>query len=77
MNAFKSKAFTMQNAAAVEALYSASYAENFLECMENLPNDLQKNISKLREYDFLLHRVRLDYQILPFPSICWFLFHAL
>lgn len=66
---------TMQNAAAVEALYSATYAENFLECMENLPNELQKNISRLREYDFLLHRVSWSFLSIQcffskyFPSV--------
>jgi len=41
----------MQNQAAVEALYSATFVEDYLDCIENLPNELQRNFSTLREYD--------------------------
>jgi len=41
----------MQNQAAVEALYSATFVEDYLDCVENLPNDLQRHLSRLREYD--------------------------
>lgn len=41
----------MLNQAVVEALYSATYIENYLDCVENLPNDLQRYISRLRELD--------------------------
>jgi len=41
----------MQNAAAVEALYSATFVEDYLDCVENLPNDLQRHLSRLREFD--------------------------
>ena len=41
----------MLNHAAVEALCSATYLENYLECMENLPDDLQRVVSQLRELD--------------------------
>lgn len=39
------------NQAAVEALCSATYLENYLETMENLPDDLQRVVSQLRELD--------------------------
>ena len=39
------------NHAAVEALCSATYLENYLETMENLPDDLQRVVSQLRELD--------------------------
>jgi len=42
---------SMLNQAAVEALCSAAYMENYLECMENLPDDLQRSVSLLRELD--------------------------
>lgn len=41
----------MLNQAVVEALYSATYIENYLDCVENLPNDLQRYVSRLRELD--------------------------
>jgi inhibitor-of-growth protein 1 len=41
----------MQNVAAVEALYSATFMEDYLDCVENLPNDLQRHLSRLREFD--------------------------
>lgn len=41
----------MLNQAAVEALCSATYLENYLDCMENLPDDLQRSVSLLRELD--------------------------
>ncbi len=42
---------SMLNQAAVEALCSATYLENYLDCMENLPDDLQRSVSQLRELD--------------------------
>lgn len=39
------------NQAAVEALYSATYIEDYLDCVENLPDDVQRNLSQLRELD--------------------------
>ena len=39
------------NQAAVEALCSATYLENYLETMENLPDDLQRIVTQLRELD--------------------------
>ncbi|KAK0164750.1 hypothetical protein PV328_003333 [Microctonus aethiopoides] len=41
----------MLNQAVVEALYSATYIENYLDCVENLPNDIQRHVSRLRELD--------------------------
>jgi hypothetical protein len=38
----------MQNQAAVEALYSATFVEDYLDCVENLPNDLQRHLSRNR-----------------------------
>lgn len=35
----------------VEALYSATYVENYLDCVENLPDDLQRLLSRMRELD--------------------------
>ncbi|XP_066155909.1 inhibitor of growth protein 1 [Euwallacea fornicatus] len=42
-----------------EALYSATYVENYLDCVENFPNELQRLISRMRELDvYYLARVR-------------------
>nr|ACO10721.1 Inhibitor of growth protein 1 [Caligus rogercresseyi] len=41
----------MQNQAAVEALYSATFVEDYMDCIENLPNELQRSLSILKEYD--------------------------
>lgn len=42
---------TMLNQAAVEALCSATYLQNYLDIMDNLPDDLQRKITQLRELD--------------------------
>ena len=49
----------MQNQAAVEALYSATFVEDYLDCVENLPNDLQRHLSRLREFDLRQYTVRI------------------
>lgn len=41
----------MLNQVAVEALYSATYVENYLDCVENLPDDLQRHLSRMRDVD--------------------------
>ena len=43
----------MQNQAAVEALYSATFVEDYLGFVENVPDDLQRHHSRLRELDKL------------------------
>ncbi len=48
----------MQNQAAVEALYSATMVEDYLDVVENLPNELQRHLSALRELDL---RLRCDF----------------
>ncbi|KAI4463492.1 inhibitor of growth protein [Holotrichia oblita] len=49
----------MLNQVSVEALYSATYVENYLDCVENLPDELQRLISRMRELDvYYLARVR-------------------
>lgn len=42
---------TMLNQTSTEALLSATYVENYLDCVENLPNDLQRHLSRMRELD--------------------------
>lgn len=41
----------MINQVSVEAMYSATYVENYLDCVENLPDELQRLISRMRELD--------------------------
>lgn len=59
----------MLNQVAVEALYSATYLENYLDSVENLPNDLQRHISRMRQLDvdfqgeFLLIDLNFSYYI--------------
>jgi inhibitor-of-growth protein 1 len=44
---------SMLNQAAIDALCSATYLENYLDCVDDLPNDLQRIVSMLRELDCL------------------------
>lgn len=37
--------------AAAEAMYSATYVENYLDSVENLPNDVQRHLTRIREID--------------------------
>ena len=46
----------MQNQAAVEALYSATFVEDYLDYVENVPDDLQRHHSSLRELDMSQHQ---------------------
>uniref|UniRef100_T1IRH2 Inhibitor of growth protein n=1 Tax=Strigamia maritima TaxID=126957 RepID=T1IRH2_STRMM len=41
----------MLNQTAIDALCSVSYVEDYIDCAENLPDDLQRYISQMREYD--------------------------
>lgn len=41
----------MLNQAAVEALCSATYMENYLDTMETLPDDMQRVVTQMRELD--------------------------
>ena len=43
---------SLLNQAAVDALCSATYLETYLDCAENLPNELQRYITQLRDLDF-------------------------
>ncbi|XP_050417363.2 inhibitor of growth protein 1 [Patella vulgata] len=51
---------TMFNQAAVEALCSATYLENYLETMESLPDDLQRCVTALRELDIKCRDILQD-----------------
>ncbi|XP_033743315.1 inhibitor of growth protein 1-like [Pecten maximus] len=51
---------SMLNQAAVEALCSATYLENYLDTMENLPDDLQKIVTQLRELDIQCRDILQD-----------------
>ncbi len=48
----------MQNQAAVEALYSATFVEDYLDYVENVPDDIQRFHTMLRELDLRQHQVR-------------------
>ena len=41
------------NQAAVDALCSATYLEHYLDCVDDLPSDVQRIVSMLRELDCL------------------------
>lgn len=41
----------MINHAAIEAMNSAVYIENYMDFVENVPDDIQRNITQLRELD--------------------------
>ena len=59
----------MQNQAAVEALYSATFVEDYLDCVENLPNDLQRHLSRLREFDLTQYSVSIHFVITKVKSL--------
>jgi inhibitor-of-growth protein 1 len=46
----------MQNQAAVEALYSATFVEDYLDYVENVPDDIQRFHTMLRELDLKQHQ---------------------
>jgi len=46
----------MQNQAAVEALYSATFVEDYLDYVENVPDDIQRFHTMLRELDLRQHQ---------------------
>lgn len=41
----------MLNHAASEAMHSAIYVENYMDFVENVPDDIQRNITQLKELD--------------------------
>ncbi|XP_050680640.1 inhibitor of growth protein 1 [Leptidea sinapis] len=41
----------MLSQSSTEGLLSATYVENYLDIVENLPNDLQRHLSRMRELD--------------------------
>lgn len=59
----------MLNQAAVEALYSATYVENYLDCVENLPDDLQRHLSRMRELDVTYQGTCLTCFVISFICI--------
>ena len=54
----------MQNQAAVEALYSATFVEDYLDYVENVPDDIQRIHTRLRELDMKQHQVN-DTLVIP------------
>uniref|UniRef100_A0A1B6CF77 Inhibitor of growth protein N-terminal histone-binding domain-containing protein n=2 Tax=Clastoptera arizonana TaxID=38151 RepID=A0A1B6CF77_9HEMI len=53
----------MINQLAFEGLYSATYVENYIDCVENLPDDLQRHLSRMRELDVNYQAFLKDMQI--------------
>ncbi|CAI9732033.1 of growth 1-like [Octopus vulgaris] len=51
---------TTLNQAAVEALCSATYLQNYLDIMDNLPDDLQRKVTQLRELDSQCKEIMQD-----------------
>ena len=41
----------MQNQRAVEAVYSATYVEDYMDAIENLPDEIQRQLTRIREMD--------------------------
>ena len=46
---------TMLNQAHVEAICSATYLENYLDCLDSLPDELQRILTQIREVDIKIH----------------------
>ena len=38
-------------AVATEAIFSASYVDNYIDSCENLPDDVQRHLSRIRDID--------------------------
>ena len=53
----------MINQVTVEALHSANYVENYLDSVENLPDDVQRHLSRIREIDVLYRNHLRDVSI--------------
>lgn len=41
----------MASTSAEPKMYSATYLENYLDSVENLPNDVQRYLTRIREID--------------------------
>lgn len=41
----------MASTSAEPKMYSATYVENYLDSVENLPNDVQRYLTRIREID--------------------------
>lgn len=50
----------MLNQAALEAMYSAMYIEDYMDFIENVPDDIQRNITQLRELDLRYQEILQD-----------------
>lgn len=55
--------WTMISQVAVEASFSATYVENYLDSVENLPDDVQRHLSRIREIDVLYRNHLRDVSI--------------
>lgn len=51
MQNFSFKTRKMMNQATAELYYTTNYVEDYFDCIESLPNDLQRNVSQIREVD--------------------------
>ena len=45
----------MVNQAHVEAICSATYLEDYLDCLDSLPDELQRILTQIREVDLKLY----------------------
>ncbi|GBM00126.1 Inhibitor of growth protein 1 [Araneus ventricosus] len=50
----------MLNQAALEAMYSAIYIEDYMDFIDNVPDDIQRNITQLRELDLRYQEILQD-----------------
>lgn len=55
----------------VEKTQLLSYVEDYLECVESLPLDIQRNVSILREIDSKYQGMRTDQLALPRTTGDW------
>lgn len=53
--------------AAEPKMYSATYVENYLDSVENLPNDVQRYLTRIREIDL---QCRGGMRLVVFLSKC-------
>lgn len=58
----------MASTSAEPKMYSATYVENYLDSVENLPNDVQRYLTRIREIDL---QCRGEFSLLIFTFSCF------
>lgn len=60
---------TMLNQAHVEAICSATYLENYLDCVDSLPDELQRILTQMREIDVKIRGMFIYFMLYFLPLL--------